>query len=99
MSNQRHIQLERVSERITLRLKQIAGAYRLGNVTKEKALLQAEKVLNKSFNEILLYTRNVPVQRDLGKDAQELKKQDINQLRQEITKKLQDFKQILEDTK
>ncbi len=99
MSKQRHIQLESISQQLTAKLKRTAGAYRLGNLSKQEALAEAEDALTKAFNDIMRYTKSVPVQRDLGKNAKPLNKTDINTLKQEITKKTADFKAILEDLK
>ena len=99
MSKQRHIRLESISQQLTAKLKRTAGAYRLGNISKREALTEAEDAFTKAFNDIMHYTKGVPVQRDLGKNAKPLDKTDINTLKQEITKKTVDFQAILDDLK
>ncbi len=97
MSYQRHRKLEYVSARLTARLKRIAGAYRLGNIDQTEALMQAEATLTEAFQEILKYTRNVPVKRDLGKVKVSLSGKEIETLKTEVQRKLSDFKQVLVD--
>ncbi len=99
MSKQRHIQLENISRNLTAKLQRTAGAYRLGNLTKQEALAEAETALTKSFTEIMKYTKNVPVPRDLGKKAKPLSKIDVKELKSEIKIKLADFEKVLDDIK
>lgn len=99
MSKQRHIKLEYISKRNAAKLQNIAGAYRLGNITKTKALTEAEKTLQNSLLEIIEYIKSVPLSRDLGKQKINLSKLDFSTLKGEVTEKLEDFKKIIDDAK
>lgn len=93
----RYRQLEVIAANTSQKLKQIANAYRVGVLSRQSALDEAEKALLINFKRILQFTQKVPVQRDLGKTAKKPSPQQIAQLKSQVKVKIDEFNGILED--
>lgn len=102
MPKRRYNQLNRMSERLARRLNRLVVWVRAsrGNRGRHRyALMQAHAILNEYFEQLVAFTFNMHVKRDLHrrKDVKELSYADMQTLRLEVDRKLEDFKQILAD--
>ena len=91
----RYVGLEIASERLSAKLKRIAGAYRLGNLTYLQAEKEAKKAFDKTFDEVLFFTEHTIVQRDLGAHRG-LISQQKSALKREANAHYRDFLIVLE---
>lgn len=90
----RYIALEIAEERLVAKLKRIAGAYRLGNLSFEQAMKQAEKAFDDTFYEVLSFADKVIVTRDLG-PHRGLISQQKSALKRKSNEIVKDFEKVL----
>jgi hypothetical protein len=93
----RYVALEMAQDRLTSRLTRIKGAYKLGNITKQEALKQSENAFLECFKEVMKFTEQTTVTRDLGPHHKQLKSQQLGALKREVKRKQLDFQKVLED--
>jgi len=96
---QKHVFYDLAKNRLVAKLTRIMGAYRLGNISLEQALLQSGIAFRTVSAEIQRYTTEIQAKRDLGDVLKPLSPEALKQLDAEITVKQKQFEMILRDAK
>ena len=102
MVRRRYMQLDRLAKRLARRLNRLViyvRAHGASEAAKGYALMQAHAILDEYFTQLIAYTFKSHVKRDLHKrkGLKELGYGDVQVLRNEVNRKLADFRKILND--